>query len=84
MKDESVRRGRSKKLEATYVGPYDIVGIERSNLLVRTRRSMTLKFHANRAKIFLCLITDVDNIRVAPTIFSVMGCRVVLTTDTIT
>jgi hypothetical protein len=28
VKDESVRRGRSKKLEAPYVGPYEIIGIE--------------------------------------------------------
>jgi len=27
VRDESVRRGRSKKLEAPYVGPYEIVGI---------------------------------------------------------
>jgi hypothetical protein len=25
VKDESVRRGRSKKLEAVYIGPYEIV-----------------------------------------------------------
>ena len=37
VKDESVRRGRSKKLEAPYVGPYEIVGIEGPNLLLRTR-----------------------------------------------
>jgi hypothetical protein len=41
VKDESVRRGRSKKLEAPYIGPYKIVGIEGSNLLLRTRRSKT-------------------------------------------
>jgi hypothetical protein len=52
VKDESVRRGRSKKLEAPYVGPYEIIGIEGSNLLLRTRRSKTLRIHANRAKLF--------------------------------
>jgi len=34
VRDESVRRGRSKKLEASYVGPYEIVGIQEPNLLV--------------------------------------------------
>jgi len=63
VKDESVRRGRSKKLEAPYVGLYEIMGIEGPNLLLRTRRSKTLKIHANRAKLFFCLITDVDAIR---------------------
>ena len=52
VKDESVRRGRSKKLEAPYVGPYEIIGIEGSNLLLRTKRSKNLRIHANRAKLF--------------------------------
>jgi len=34
VRDESVCRGRSKKLEASYVGPYEIVGIQELNLLV--------------------------------------------------
>jgi len=51
VKDESVRRGRSKKLEVPYVGPYEIVGIEGPILLLRTKRSKTLKIHANRAKL---------------------------------
>jgi hypothetical protein len=34
VKDESVWRGRSKKLEAPYVGPYEIIGIEGPNLLL--------------------------------------------------
>jgi len=52
VKDESVRRGRSKKLEAPYVGPYEIVKIEGPNLLLRTKRSKIMKIHANRAKPF--------------------------------
>jgi hypothetical protein len=34
VKDKSVHRGRSKKLEAPYIGPYEIVGIEGTNLLL--------------------------------------------------
>jgi len=49
VKNECVRRGRSRKLEAPYVGPYEIVGIEGPNLLLRTTRSKTLKIHAKRA-----------------------------------
>jgi hypothetical protein len=52
VKDERVHRGRSKKLEALYVGPYEIVGIDAPNLVLRTRRSKTMKIHANRAKPF--------------------------------
>ena len=52
VKDESVRRGRSKKLEAPYVGPYEIVGIEGPNLILRKKRSKVLKIHANRVKLF--------------------------------
>ena len=37
VRDGSVCRGRSKKLEAPYVGLYEIVGIEGPNLLLRTR-----------------------------------------------
>jgi hypothetical protein len=52
VKDESVSRGRSKKLQAPYVGPYEIIGIQGPNLLLRTRGSKTLRIHANRAKLF--------------------------------
>jgi hypothetical protein len=52
VKDESVRRGRSKKLEAPYVGPCEILKIEGRNLLLRMKRSKTMKIHANRAKPF--------------------------------
>ena len=47
VRDESVRRGRSKKLEAAYVGPYEILRIEGPNLVLCTRRSKELKIHAN-------------------------------------
>ena len=52
VRDESVRRGRSKKLEAAYIGPYEILRIEGPNLVLRARRSKELNIHANRAKLF--------------------------------
>jgi transposase InsO family protein len=52
VKDESVRRGRSKKLEAAYIGPYEIIRIEGPNLVLRTRKGKEMKIHANRAKLF--------------------------------
>jgi hypothetical protein len=52
VKDESVRRGRSKKLEAPYVGRCEIIGIEEPNLVLRSRQSKTFRIHANRAKLF--------------------------------
>jgi len=36
VKDESVRRGMSKKLEAPYLGRYEIVKFEGPNLLLPT------------------------------------------------
>jgi hypothetical protein len=52
VRDESVRLGRSKNVEAAYVGPYEILRIEGPKLVLRTRRSKELKIHANRAKLF--------------------------------
>jgi hypothetical protein len=70
VKDESVRRERSKKLEASYFGWYEIVGTEGPNLLLRTKRSKILKIHANRTKPFFFSITHVGDIFVAPTMCS--------------
>jgi hypothetical protein len=52
--DESVRRSRSKKLhvEASYIGPYEIIRVEGPNLVLRTRKGKEMKIHANRAKVF--------------------------------
>jgi hypothetical protein len=49
---ETVRRGRSKKLEAAYIGPYEILRIEGPNLVLCTRLSKELKIPASRAKLF--------------------------------
>jgi hypothetical protein len=54
MRDEGVRRGRSKELEAPYVGTYESVGTAEPNLQGRTKLSKVLKIHANRAK--LCFV----------------------------
>jgi hypothetical protein len=47
VRDKSVYRGRSKKLEEPYIRPCEIVGTEEPNLLVRTKWSKVLKIHAN-------------------------------------
>jgi transposase InsO family protein len=52
VQDESVRRGRSKKLGAAYVGPYEVIRVEGPNLVLRTRKGREMKIHANRAKLF--------------------------------
>jgi hypothetical protein len=57
VQDESVRRGRSKKLEADHVGSYEVIRIEEPNLVLRTRKNKEMKIHANRAVIFR-MITD--------------------------
>jgi hypothetical protein len=43
VKDESDSRGRSKKLEAAYTGPYEVMRIEGPNLVVRTKRKKERK-----------------------------------------
>jgi hypothetical protein len=52
VRDESVCRGQSKKLEAAYIGPYEILRIEGLNLILHTRQSKEFKIHASRAKLF--------------------------------
>jgi hypothetical protein len=52
VKDESVDRGRSKKLEAAYIGPYEVIRIEGPNFVVRTRRKKETKVRANRVLLF--------------------------------
>jgi hypothetical protein len=37
VKDESVCRGRSKKLEAAYIPPYEVIRIGGPNFVVRTK-----------------------------------------------
>jgi len=51
--DETVRRGRSKKLELQWIGPYII--IEKSSDLNYTikRGRKTTRTHANRMKSFI-------------------------------
>jgi len=52
LRDESVCRGRSKKLAAAHVGLYEIIGFEEPNLLLRTKQSKVLQVHTNQAKLF--------------------------------
>jgi hypothetical protein len=49
--DEKVRRGRSAKLTAPYIGPYEILDID-VNITLKLHRNKTLKVHANRLKPF--------------------------------
>jgi transposase InsO family protein len=51
VQDESVRRGRSKKLEAAYIGPYHIIKKEGPNILLRTKKSKEMEVQANRVKL---------------------------------
>jgi len=49
--DESVRRGRSKKLSAQWVGPYVVLAVEGVNATIKRGRS-AIKVHLNRLKPF--------------------------------
>ena len=49
--DESVRRGRTKKLEAPWVGPYKIIELENVNAVIKKGRTEQ-KVHLNRLKSF--------------------------------
>ena len=49
--DESVRRGRSKKLNAKWIGPYTVLAIEGVNATIKRGRD-GVKVHVNRLKPF--------------------------------
>ena len=49
--DETVRRGRSRKLSAQWIGAYEVVGVDNVNVTIRKGRKL-LKVHKNRLKHF--------------------------------
>jgi hypothetical protein len=49
--DETVRRGRSKKLSPQYIGPYEVDTVEGVNITIKRGRT-TQKVHVNRVKPF--------------------------------
>jgi hypothetical protein len=49
--DETVRRGRSKKLNSQWLGPYDIISLDRANATIKKGRHRQ-KVHLNRLKPF--------------------------------
>jgi len=49
--DESVQRGRSKKLSAKWVGPYVVLAVDGVNATIKRGRNTT-KVHLNRLKPF--------------------------------
>jgi hypothetical protein len=49
--DETVRRGRSKKLSSQWLGPYEITALDRVNATIKKGRR-TQKVHINRLKPF--------------------------------
>jgi hypothetical protein len=49
--DETVRRGRSKKLSNQWIGPYEIISIDRVNATIKKGRRVQ-KVHVNRLKPF--------------------------------
>ena len=49
--DETVRRGRSKKLSPQYVGPYEVLIVDGVNITIKKGRT-TRKVHVNRLRPF--------------------------------
>ncbi len=49
--DETVRRGRSSKLSAKWIGPYILTELEKANAII-TRGRKSIKVHLNRLKAF--------------------------------
>jgi len=49
--DESVRRGRSKKMSAQWIGPYIVLTVDGVNGTIKCGRNI-IKVHANRLKLF--------------------------------
>lgn len=50
--DESIRKGRSRKLRGVYVGPYEVIKVEGSNVIIKIKKNKVQKVHANRLKLF--------------------------------
>jgi hypothetical protein len=49
--DETVRRGRSRKLSNQWLGPYVIVEVDKVNAIIKKGRQVQ-KVHVNRLKPF--------------------------------
>jgi hypothetical protein len=49
--DETVRRGRSKKLSSQWIGPYEVLGLDRVNATIKRGRKVQ-KVHVNMLKLF--------------------------------
>jgi len=49
--DETVQRGRSRKLSPQYIGPYELLAVEGVNVVIKKGRA-TLKIHVNRVRSF--------------------------------
>ena len=49
--DETVRRGRSRKLSPQYIGPYEVLAVEGVNVVIKKGRA-TQKVHVNRVRPF--------------------------------
>jgi hypothetical protein len=49
--DETVRMGRSKKLSNQWIGPYEVIGVEKVNEIIKKGRRVQ-KVHVNRLKPF--------------------------------
>jgi hypothetical protein len=49
--DETVRRGRSRKLSAQWIGPYEVIEVDRVNAIIKKGRRVQ-KVHINRLKPF--------------------------------
>lgn len=49
--DETVRRGRSRKLSSQWIGPYEVLGIDKVNITIKRGRKVQ-KVHVNRVKPF--------------------------------
>jgi hypothetical protein len=49
--DETVRRGRSKKLNRQWIGPYEVIGIVKVNATIKKGRKLQ-KVHTNKLKPF--------------------------------
>lgn len=50
--DESVRRGRSRKLDSQWRGPFTVVDVQGPNVIIRLKGKKCIKVHTNRLKEF--------------------------------
>lgn len=50
--DQSLRRGRSRKLSSQWCGPFTVIKVDLPNVIIKLKKNKVQKVHSNRLKLF--------------------------------